>query len=107
MANMDPWESARVLYLKDLSDEEQRLFETSTLENLLDSTAAAQKEHEEKSHSRHVSKKLEPFLNAIDQYAQALDVYSNIYAIAVAPIWGSIRVLLHVWHIFVRTYFSS
>lgn len=93
---MDPWEYARAMYMKDLSTEEQKLFETSTLENLLDSTVVAQGEHEEKSRLRHISKKLEPFCSAIDQYSQALDVYTNIYSIAIAPIWGSIRVLLHV-----------
>ena len=96
MADIDPWEYARAMYMKDLSTQEQKLFESSTLETLLDSTVVAQKEHEEKSHLRQVSKKLEPFLSAIDQYSHALDVYTNIYPIAIAPIWGSIRVLLHV-----------
>ena len=96
MADFDPWESARTLFVKDLSNEEQRLFETSTLDNLIDSAVAAQKEHEENSHSRHISKKLEPFVSAIDQYGRALDVYSNSYSIAMTPLWGSVRVLLHV-----------
>ena len=93
---VDPWEAARTQYMKDLSNEEQKLFETATLDNLLDSTIAAQEEHEEKSHSRYVSKKLEPLVSAVSQYSMALDIYANTYSIAMAPLWGSIRVLLHV-----------
>lgn len=96
MIDIDPWKSACTLFMKDLSTDEQRLFETSTLDNLLETAVAAQKEHEENSHSRHISKKLEPFISAIDQYGRALDVYSNTYSIAMAPLWGSVRVLLHV-----------
>lgn len=93
---VDPWEAARIQYTKDLSTEEQKLFESATLGNLLDGTIAAQKEHEEKSRLRHVSKKLEPLVSAVSQYGTALDVYTNTYSIAMAPLWGSIRVLLHV-----------
>lgn len=96
MADIDPWESARTLFMKDLSNEEQKIFKTSTLDNLLESAAAAQKEHEENSRLRHISKKLEPFVSAINQYGHALDVYCNTYSIAMAPLWGSVRVLLHV-----------
>lgn len=96
MTDNDPWESARTRFVEDLSPEEEELFEKSTLDNLLKSAVAAQKEHEENSHSRHISKKLEPFISAIDQYGRALDAYSNTYSIAMAPLWGSIRVLLHV-----------
>jgi hypothetical protein len=97
MADSDPWQSARARFLEDLSTEERKLFETTTtLENLLDSTAAAQQEHQERSLSRHISKKLGPLLSAITQYGRALDVYSNTYSLAMAPLWGSIRVLLHV-----------
>lgn len=82
--------------MKDLSNEEQKLFETSTLENLFETVVEAQKEHEENSHSRHVSKKMEIFIDAIDQYGRALDTYFNTYSIAMTFLWGSIRVLLHV-----------
>ncbi|MCJ1267662.1 hypothetical protein MMC22_007548 [Lobaria immixta] len=92
----DPWEAARTQYMKDLSEKEQKLFETATLYNLLDSATAAQKEHEEKSHSRYVSKKLEPLVSAVSQYGTTLDIYANTYSIAMAPLWGSIRVLLHI-----------
>ena len=95
----DPWLLARDRYMRDLNEEEQRLFESASLENLLDSTIATQKSHEEQSKSRTISRRLEPFVNAVCQYGEALDVYSNTYAIAMAPLWGSIRVLLHVMYL--------
>lgn len=86
MANTDLWEAARALYMKDLSGEEQKLFETATAESLLNSVIAAQKDHEEKSHSRHFSEKLKPLVNAVSQYGRALDAYANTYSVAMAPL---------------------
>ena len=40
--------------------------------------------------------KLQPFVAAIQQYGEAIDLYSSTYSLALGPIWGSIRVLLHV-----------
>ncbi len=73
-----------------------KTFATASLENLFYSASTAQKEHEEKSISRTISQRLEPFVAAIDQYGVARDVYTNTYSLAMAPLWGSIRVLLHV-----------
>ena len=95
-ASEDPWLLARNQYMRDLNEEEQIIFETASLENLLDSVSAAQKNHEEESKCRAISRKMGPFVNAICQFGEALDVYSNTYAIAMAPLWGSVRVLLHV-----------
>lgn len=93
---MDPWQAAHALYMKDLNAEEQALFTTATLENLLDSTNTAQKQHKDESKSRNIFNRLEPFVNAIDQYGSVLDVYASTYPLAMAPLWGSVRVLLHV-----------
>ncbi|KAH0551625.1 hypothetical protein GP486_007158 [Trichoglossum hirsutum] len=70
----DPWELARNLYMEDLNEEEKKRFATASLENLFYSASAAQKEHEEKSISRAISRRLEPFVAAIDQYGAALDI---------------------------------
>lgn len=99
---MDPWQAAHAAYMKDLNPEEQALFATATLDNLLASTDAAQKQHQDESKSRYIFHKLQPLVEAIDQYGRALDVYSNTYSLAMGPIWGSIRVLLHVRLIFGR-----
>jgi len=39
-------------------------------------------------------RKLQPLISAIQDYGEALDVFTNIFPLAIAPIWGSIRVLL-------------
>jgi hypothetical protein len=92
----DPWSLARNCYIEDLSEEEKKLFANASLENLFYSASVAQKEYEEKSKSRALYTRLEPFIAAIDQYAAALDVYSNSCSLIMSPLWGSIRVLLHV-----------
>lgn len=95
-AMIDPWQAAYSRFIEDLNDEEQTLFQNATLDNLLTSTDTAQKTHEDESRSRHIFQRLEPFINAIDQYSHALDIYTNAYPSVMAPLWGSIRVLLHV-----------
>jgi hypothetical protein len=92
----DPWLLARDRYMEDLSEDEKKVFATASLENLFYTASAAQKNHEEKSKSREISRKLEPLVAAIDQYGAALDLYTNTYSLAMAPLWGSIRALLHV-----------
>jgi hypothetical protein len=82
--------------MEDLNEEEKALFYYTSLENLFYSANATQKDHEEKSKSRAILERLEPLISAVDQYSAALDVYSNTYSLAIAPLWGSIRVLLHV-----------
>lgn len=69
----------RTQYIKDLSNEEQKLSETATLNNLFDRITAAQKEHEAKSHSRHISRKLEPLVSAVSQYGTVPDIYASTY----------------------------
>lgn len=82
--------------MEDLNEEERALFKDASVETLFYSTNVAQKNHEKNSKSRAVSTKLEPLVAAISQFGSALDVYSSTYSLAMGPIWGSIRVLLHV-----------
>lgn len=92
----DPWSLALSRYIEDLNEEEKSVFANASLENLFYSTSVAQREHQETSKSRALSARLEPFVTAIDQYSVALDIYSNSSPLVMSPIWGSIRVLLHV-----------
>ncbi|KAH0538694.1 hypothetical protein FGG08_004711 [Glutinoglossum americanum] len=73
-APADPWQFARNRYMEDLNEEEKKTFATASLENIFCSASAAQKDHEEKSISRAISQRLEPFVSAIDQYGSALDI---------------------------------
>lgn len=43
---IDPWITARDQYVADLSQEEQKVFENATLENILALSAEEQKKHQ-------------------------------------------------------------
>lgn len=58
--------------------------------------SAADKIHQAKSTTRGVLTKIQPFVEAVEQYGQALDVYSNVYPLVMGPPWGSVRVVLHL-----------
>ena len=74
----------------------QRVFSRASPEAILYDASAAEKAHRATSATREVVKKLQPFIEAVEQYGAALDVYSNIYPLVMGPIWGSVRVVLHV-----------
>ena len=82
--------------MEDLTQEEKKLYTQATPETILYDASAAEKRHEACSTSRGLTHKLQPFVAAIEQYGQALDVYSNAYPLALSPLWGSVRVLLMV-----------
>lgn len=97
----DAWTCARDRYIEDLTDDEKRRYDKASPESLLDDASAAQKKHEANSTGRNVMGKLQPLISAIEQYGSALDIYSNAYPLILSPLWGSIRVLLHVNSLFI------
>ena len=92
----DAWIRAQAQYCEDLNEKEQRMFFRASPESLLDDAITAEKSHAMNSTTRSVMEKLQPFVAAIVQYGDAVDVYSSTYPLALGPIWGSIKVLLHV-----------
>ena len=74
----------------------QRCFSQASPETILYDASAIEKTHKAKSTTRGAVRKLQPFVEAIEQYGSALDIYSSIYPLAIGPIWGSVRVVLHV-----------
>src|SRR3954465_5031790 len=85
----DPWAIARAHYVADLDENERRLFDHASLENLLDSSEAGQNSHQKRSQSRAILGRLKPFLSAIEDFGTAFDVISNTYPLALGPLWGS------------------
>ena len=79
-----------------ISGHSQRVFAQASPETILYDASAAEKTHRATSTTREVVNKLQPFVEAAEQYGKALDVYSNIYPLVMGPIWGSVRVVLHV-----------
>lgn len=96
VSTSDAWISARDRYVKDLSEEEQQMYFKASPESLLDDAIAAERSQGTNSAIRKVMEKLQPFVAAIVQYGEAIDVYSSTYSLALGPIWGSVKVLLHV-----------
>lgn len=92
----EAWIRAQDRYIEDLNEEEQRMFFRASPETLLDGAITAEKSHGTNSATRSVMEKLQPLVAAIVQYGDAVDVYSSTYSLALGPIWGSIKVLLHV-----------
>ena len=94
--SQDAWTRARDRFVEDLTEAEKQIYHKGSLEMIYYDASIAQKRHEETSTSMHLMDKLQPLVLTIDQYAEALDVYVNAYPLALSPLWGSIRVVLHV-----------
>lgn len=92
----DAWTRAKSRYVEDLTHAEKQFYMQASPETIFYDASAAEKRHEASSTSRRLMHKLQPFVAAIEQYGQALDVYSNASPLAMSPVWGSIRVLLLV-----------
>ena len=91
-----PWEMAKARFMTDLTDSEKAMFQKASLENLFYASSVACKDYDANSKLPKFSKKLQPMIECIDAYGKALDVFSNASPIFLCPIWGSIRVVLHV-----------
>lgn len=92
----DAWTRARNRFVEDLSEEEKKTFFQASAESILYDASATDKIHEGESTSRKVLAKVQPFIEAVQQYGHALDVYSSTYPLVMGPLWGSIRVVLQV-----------
>lgn len=78
------------------SNSAQGVYFQASPETILYDASAAEKIHKAKSTTREFVMKLQPLVEAVEQYGEALDVYSNIYPLVMGPLWGSVRIVLHV-----------
>ncbi|KAL8856574.1 MAG: hypothetical protein Q9178_006803 [Gyalolechia marmorata] len=93
----DRLDGIKQAFFETLSPNEKELFKATILaEQLLEEVKAAEKIHKDKSISKKVAQALKPFVRGIEQYGAALDVISNASAQFACPVWGSIRVILHL-----------
>ena len=84
-------------FIKDLTPDEKRLLGAANLSDaILQDAVELDKRHKGKSSGRKVAQKLKPLIDGINQYGAALDVLSNSSSVFVCPIWGSMRVILHL-----------
>ena len=87
---------ARARFLEDLDESERREFADANLVNIFYGASVAQKVHEADSKTRYLAAKLDVLLSGINEWGKALDVYTNAAAMILAPLWGSVRVVIHV-----------
>jgi hypothetical protein len=96
---LDPWQAAKDRYLEDLNDDEKALFNgasSASVEAFFYSASTVQKLHQSESKVRALAAKLKPLMDAVEEYGKAIDVLANASSLVLCPIWGSIRVMLHV-----------
>ncbi|KAF2825246.1 hypothetical protein CC86DRAFT_407469 [Ophiobolus disseminans] len=91
-----PWEVAKAKFLEGLSLEQRSQFQSATIENLFYGTSVIQRRHAQESRVWPLQQRISSLVDAIDDYGKALDVYANTCGLILSPIWGSIRVLLHI-----------
>lgn len=92
----DAWRIAKARFLDGLNDSERHLFNEATVENLFYRTSNDERKDRDESKARLVLGKIQPLVSAIEDYGKAMDTYANIASLYIAPIWGSIRVLLAI-----------
>ena len=96
LLSSDAWTIARDRLVEDLSEEERQVYRDASLETIFHDASAAEKLHKASSASRKYIERLQPLVQAIDQYGLAIDVYANTYSLVMSPLWGSVRIVLHV-----------
>ena len=92
----EPWEAAKRQFLEELGEEDKAIFENATLENIFYKASAAQKVHAKHSKLWAMQEKIQPLLEGIEDYGKALDLFANASSALLCPLWGSVRVVLHV-----------
>lgn len=92
----DVWEEAKRQCLSDLSAAEQQLVNTASLEEILADVQRVEEKHSQGSKARKLSRRLRPVISGIEQYGKAVDILTGAAQGILSPLWGGIRILLHV-----------
>lgn len=82
--------------MEDLSEDEKHKYLEASPESIFYEASAAEKIHQSKSKSRKFLEKLQPFVNSVKAYGEALDVFANTYPLVMSPLWGGFRIVLIV-----------
>ena len=91
-----PWQIAKSCFLDGLSTEERNLFNSASLENLFYQSSGTFERYKIDSKLWRAQIKLQPLLDAFEEYGKALDVFANMSSLVMVPIWGCVRVMLQV-----------
>jgi hypothetical protein len=90
----DPWDIARSRYLQPLDPEEQILFNEATIQNLYYSASNTVQNDYLNSKTRRAISAVQPLVDKIEEYGKAMDTFANMAPNFLAPVWGSLRVVL-------------
>lgn len=71
----------------------EEILQTQTIDQVYDTTAKLQEEQRVGSRMRHLSK-VQPYLNRLNEYASAVEVFVQVKPDILALIWGPIKLLL-------------
>jgi hypothetical protein len=93
---IQPWELAKDRFLDGLSPDERKLFESASVENLFYQSSGTFEKYKLDSKLWKAQIKLQPLLDAFTEYGKALDLFSDLSSLIMAPLWGSLRVVLQV-----------
>ncbi|KAF1829093.1 hypothetical protein BDW02DRAFT_602854 [Decorospora gaudefroyi] len=91
-----PWEIAKARFLDGLTPAESKQFQEATPENLFYGASSAQKRHATDSRSWLLQERLSSLVDAIEDYGKALGVFFNTHGLILSPLWGSLRIILHI-----------
>jgi hypothetical protein len=90
----DAWDIAKARFLEELDDKEKATYNEATAENIFYAASNIQREDQRESKTRSLLANLQPLVSAVEDYGKAMDTLANISSLYLAPIWGSIRVVL-------------
>lgn len=89
--------------MEDLTEEDKVLYnqivkmaESKTLEENFYSASVAQKVFKDGSKLWKLQDKFKPFAEALQQFGTSMDVFANASSSILCPIWGCVRVVLHL-----------
>lgn len=95
-ATSQPWETAKSRFLQGLSESERSMFISATLENLFYQSSGTFERYRVDSSLWKLQVKIQPLLDAVQEFGAAMDIYANASPTVLCPLWGSIRVVLSV-----------
>ena len=96
LSRLSLWEAAKARFLEGLSSEEIDCFKNATPENLFYDASNTRRRYVHDSRVSLLREPLSPLIDAIDDYGKAFDVLANTYGLVLSPIWGGLRIVLHV-----------
>ena len=89
------WDVAKTAFV-GLSDEDRQLFEFTTADDARLAVKDAQTLYDKEHKHRKVWRCINAIVAGVETYAMAMDVFVNTSPLFLAPIWGTVRILMQV-----------